>query len=376
MWPSTCGAAHRRLASMSRSSFLPKTRKCCGYRPVSRMDSSSCRRPLTSYTRRPTTGIRSMSAHCSGAIPRCAFLGLSRVRPSSHRAMPRDRRLPQPKPIREVTQSPTILVTGARGQLGRELAVALAALGNVIALDRTALNLADCDSVVKTVRSTAPGLIVNAGAYTAVDRAEQERDLAFAVHENAPAILALEAKRLNAVVIHYSTDYIFDGTQRTPYDENATPNPLNAYGESKLAGERAIVASGASAIVLRTSWIYSLRGNNFLLTIRRLASERDELRVVADQTGVPNWARALANATATLVGRGIPYLADRAGLYHMSARGQTTWYEFAQAIVGHRARARIVPITTAEYPTRARRPAYGVLDSAKFEQTFGLTLPH
>ena len=291
--------------------------------------------------------------------------------------MPRDRRLPQPKSIRKVTPSPTILVTGARGQLGRELAVALAALGgNVVALDRTALNLADRDSVVKTVRSIAPGLIVNAGAYTAVDRAEQERDLAFAVNENAPAILALEAKRLNAVVIHYSTDYVFDGTQRTPYDENVTPNPLNAYGESKLAGERAIVASGASAIVLRTSWIYSLRGHNFLLTIRRLASERDELRVVADQTGVPNWARALANATATLVGRGIPYLADRAGLYHMSSRGHTTWYEFAQAIVGHRARARIVPITTAEYPTPARRPAYGVLNSAKFEQTFGLTLPH
>jgi dTDP-4-dehydrorhamnose reductase len=290
--------------------------------------------------------------------------------------MPRDRRLPPPKPILELTQAPTILVTGARGQLGRELAIALVPCGNVIALDRTALDLADRDSVVNTVRAVAPALIVNAGAYTAVDRAEQERDVAFAVNGNALAILAEEAKRLNAVVIHYSTDYVFAGTQRMPYDENVTPNPLNAYGESKLAGERAIAASGASAIVLRTSWVYSLRGSNFLLTIRRLASERDELRIVADQIGVPNWARSLADATATLVGRGMPYLAERAGLYHMSSRGHTTWYEFARAIVGEQTRARIVPITTAEYPTPARRPAYGVLNTAKFEQTFGLTLPH
>jgi dTDP-4-dehydrorhamnose reductase len=290
--------------------------------------------------------------------------------------MLRDRRLPPPKPIPELTQAPTILVTGARGQLGRELAIALAACGNVIALDRAALDLADRDSVVNTVRTIAPALIVNAGAYTAVDRAEQERDVAFAINGNAPAILGEEAKRLNAVVIHYSTDYVFAGTQRMPYDENVTPNPVNAYGESKLAGERAIAASGASAIVLRTSWVYSLRGSNFLLTMRRLASERDELRVVADQIGVPNWARSLADATATLVGRGMPYLAERAGLYHMSARGHTTWYEFARAIVGDRTRARIVPITTAEYPTPARRPAYGVLSTAKFEQTFGLALPH
>jgi dTDP-4-dehydrorhamnose reductase len=275
-----------------------------------------------------------------------------------------------------VTLAPTILVTGAHGQLGRELAVALAALGNVIALDRTALDLADRDSVIKTVRAVAPALIVNAAAYTAVDRAEQERDVAFAVNGSAPAILAEEAKRRNAVLIHYSTDYVFDGGQRIPYDENVTPNPLNAYGETKLAGERAIAASGASAIVLRTSWVYSLRGSNFLLTIRRLASERDELRVVADQIGVPNWARSLASATATLVGRGIPYLAERTGLYHMSSSGHTTWYEFAQEIVGEGTRARIVPITTAEYPTPARRPAYGVLNTAKFERTFGLTLPH
>ena len=275
-----------------------------------------------------------------------------------------------------MTPPPTILVTGARGQLGGELAAALAVCGNVIALDRVALDLTDHDSIVKTVRAIAPALIVYAAAYTAVDRAEQERAVAFAINGDAPAILAEEAKRLKAVVIHYSTDYVFDGMQRKPYGENVTPNPVSAYGESKLAGEDAIATIGGAAIVLRTSWVYSLRGSNFLLTIRRLASERDELRVVADQVGVPNWARLLANATATLVGRGTPYLAERAGLYHMSSRGHTTWCEFARAIVGERARARIVPITTAEYPTPARRPAYGVLDTTKFEQTFALTLPH
>jgi len=290
--------------------------------------------------------------------------------------MPRDRRLPQPKRIREVTHAPTILVTGARGQLGYELAAALGAHGNVVALDRAALDLADRESVVKTVRAIAPALIVNAAAYTAVDRAEQERDIAFAVNADAPAILAQEAKRLNAVVIHYSTDYVFDGAQQIPYDENVTPNPLNAYGETKLAGERAIAASGTAAIVLRTSWVYGLRGSNFLLTIRRLASERDELRVVADQIGVPNWSRSLAKATAILVGRGMPYLAERTGLYHMSAGGHTTWYEFARAIVGEGTRARIIPIATAEYPTPSSRPAYGVLNTGKFERTFGLTLPH
>ncbi|HEY3180964.1 MAG TPA: dTDP-4-dehydrorhamnose reductase [Casimicrobiaceae bacterium] len=275
-----------------------------------------------------------------------------------------------------MTAAATILVTGARGQLGNELAAALGGLGRVIALDRSALDLADGDSLVRTVRAIAPALIVNAAAYTAVDRAERERDVAFAVNSKAPALLAEEAKRRKALLIHYSTDYVFDGEQRTPYGEDATPNPLNVYGETKLAGERAISAVGASAVVFRTSWVYSLRGSNFLLTIRRLASERDELRIVADQVGVPNWARSLAAATATLVGRGIPYLAERAGLYNMSCSGHTTWYEFARAITGECTKARIVPITTAEYPTPARRPPYGVLDTEKFERTFGLELPH
>ncbi len=270
-------------------------------------------------------------------------------------------------------QQPTILVTGSRGQLGYEVAAALRRFGNVFALDRTALDLSDSDAIVDRIRSIAPSLIVNAAAYTAVDRAERERDAAFAINARAPEVIAEEAKRAGAVLIHYSTDYVFDGKQRTPYDERAIPRPLNVYGESKLAGERAIASTAAAAIVLRTSWVYSLRGSNFLLTIRRLAAERDELRIVDDQVGVPNWARDLAHATAALVERGLPYLVERAGLYHFSASGTATWYSFAREIVADDAK-RIVPITTDQYPTPARRPAYGVLDTARFASTFGIEL--
>ncbi|MGE5667279.1 MAG: dTDP-4-dehydrorhamnose reductase [Betaproteobacteria bacterium] len=271
---------------------------------------------------------------------------------------------------------PTILVTGANGQLGSELAAALAAHGEVAACDRAALDLADPSRIVRVVREIAPQLIVNAGAYTAVDRAETERELAFTVNARAPEVLADEARRSGAVLIHYSTDYVFDGTASKPCEETAATGPRNVYGESKLEGERAIAASGAQALTFRTSWVYSLRGANFLTTIRRLAAERDELRIVADQVGVPNWSRALAAATATLVGRGIGYLAGHAGLYHLSAQGATTWYEFAQAIVGNVAHPRITPITTAEYPTPARRPAYAVLDTRRFAAAFGFALPH
>jgi dTDP-4-dehydrorhamnose reductase len=270
---------------------------------------------------------------------------------------------------------PTILVTGARGQVGAELAVLLAAHGDVTAVDRAALDLADPDAIVAAVRGLKPDLIVNAGAYTAVDRAETERDLAFAVNATAPGILAAEAKRLSAVLIHYSTDYVFDGAARAPYAEDAPVAPLSVYGASKLAGEQAIVAAGARALTLRTSWVYGMRGSNFLLTIRRLAATRDELSIVADQTGVPNWCRTLAAATARIVAMGLPALADRSGLYHLSSTGQATWFDFARAIVGDAPTPRIVPITTAEYPLPARRPAFGVLATARFERTFGFALP-
>ena len=269
---------------------------------------------------------------------------------------------------------PTILVIGARGQLGFELARLLPPYGEVTPLDRAQLDLGEPDAIRETLRALRPALVVNAAAYTAVDQAEREAERAEAINARAPAILAEEAKRLDALLIHYSTDYVFDGAAATPYPEDAPTNPLGVYGASKLRGEQAIVASGCRYLVLRTSWVYGLRGHNFLLTIRRLAAERDELRIVADQLGVPNWSRALADATATLVSRGLDILAERAGLYHLSARGSTNWFEFARAIVGPVEKPRVLPITTAEYPTAARRPPYTVLATEKLEHVFGVSL--
>lgn len=270
---------------------------------------------------------------------------------------------------------PVILLTGAAGQLGFELAPLLTAHGEVEALDRAALDLADADAVAAAVRRVRPQIIVNAAGYTAVDRAESEPALADAINARAPAVLAEEAKRLDALLIHYSTDYVFDGNSTEPYREEDQANPLNVYGSSKLAGERAIRAAGVAHLILRTSWIYGLHGQNFLLTMRRLAATRDELRVVADQFGVPNWSRALAQATASLVSRGPAALAKKTGIYHLSGRGRASWFDFARAIFDGADRPRVVPITTAEYPTPARRPASAVLATDKFEAAFGFALP-
>ena len=268
-----------------------------------------------------------------------------------------------------------ILVTGTGGQVGGELAKILPAHGEVIALDRAALDLADPDAIAAAMRAAKPSLVINAAAYTAVDLAERERERAFAINARAPEVMAEEAKRLGAVLVHYSTDYVFDGRASSPYGEDDPTGPLNVYGESKLAGERAIAASGARALVLRTSWVYGLTGKNFLLTIRRLARERDEIRIVADQTGTPNWSRALAAATPRLVALGPAAPAERAGLYHFTSTGSTTWHGFARAIVGEAAKPVVTPIATSEYPTPAQRPAYGVLSTARFERAFGFALP-
>ena len=270
---------------------------------------------------------------------------------------------------------PTILLIGSAGQLGFELTRVLPAHGEVVALDRAALDLADADAVVAAVRGARPRLIVNAAAYTAVDRAESEPGQADALNTRAPGILAEEARRAGALLIHYSTDYVFDGAGAAPYDELAVPNPVNAYGRSKLGGERAIAAAGGLSLVLRTSWVYGLRGRNFLTTMRQLAVEREEIKVVADQVGTPNWTRSLAEATALLVGRGGADLAERAGLYHLSGGGSTSWFDFARAIFADADQSRVVPITSAEYPTAARRPRNSVLASGKFADTFGFALP-
>ena len=269
----------------------------------------------------------------------------------------------------------SILLTGADGQLGTELTPLLSRCGDVVATDLAQLDLANPDAIVAAMRGLKPDLIVNAGAYTAVDRAETDTGLAFAVNARAPAILAEEAKRLSAVLVHYSTDYVFDGTRTTPYSEQDLAKPMNVYGASKLEGEQAIASIGAHALVLRTSWVYGRHGKNFLLTIQKLAAERDEIRIVADQVGVPNWTRSLATATARLVDLGLPGLAERSGLYHFSSTGAASWFEFARAIVGDVPRPRVLPITTADYPTPARRPAYGVLSTALFRNTFGFGLP-
>jgi dTDP-4-dehydrorhamnose reductase len=225
------------------------------------------------------------------------------------------------------------------------------------------------------MRRIKPLIVVNAAGYTAVDRAESEPALAEAINARAPALLAEEAKRLDALLIHYSTDYVFDGNSTQPYREEDQTKPLNVYGKSKLGGERAIAAAGGAHLILRTSWIYGWHGQNFLLTMRRLAATRDELRIVADQFGVPNWSRVLAEATAGLVSRGAAALAKRSGVYHLSGRGRASWFDFARAIFDDADRPRVVPITTAEYPTPARRPPSAVLATGKFEETFGIALP-
>jgi len=262
-----------------------------------------------------------------------------------------------------------ILLTGATGQVGWELRKTLAPLGEVRAFNRFGLDLADTPVLVATVRSLQPQLIVNAAAYTAVDKAEIERDMAFAVNATAPRVLAEEARRIGALLVHYSTDYVFDGEKNEPYVEKDATRPINAYGASKLAGEQAIVASGCRHLILRTSWVYGPRGRNFYLTMLRLAKERPELRVVDDQLGAPTSSLEIARATATLLAKGSQ------GLYHMTAAGETTWCGFARAILERAGSATpVVAIRTTEYPTPAKRPRNSRLDCSKLRAEHGVSL--
>jgi dTDP-4-dehydrorhamnose reductase len=267
-----------------------------------------------------------------------------------------------------------ILLTGRNGQLGHELERALAPLGEVVATGRAEFDLSDLDAIGPAIERTRPDVIVNAAAYTAVDHAESERAAAFRVNAEAVGRIGEAAARRGALVIHYSTDYVFDGSKSAPYTEEDAPHPLNVYGESKLAGEQALAASGCRHLILRTGWVYESRGQNFLLTILKLAHERDELRVVGDQVGSPTAARDLAAASAKLLALGeIP-----TGIFHLAAAGQCSWFEFAREILAlsGNLRVRLTQITTAEYPTAARRSRYSVLSCEKLRRACGIALPH
>lgn len=277
-----------------------------------------------------------------------------------------------------------ILLTGKNGQVGYELERALQCVADVTAVDSRQLNLCSPDQVRKMVASIKPDLIVNPAAYTAVDMAEKYSVDAMQVNAAAPSLLATEARKVGAGIIHYSTDYVFDGSKQAPYLEEDRPCPVNVYGASKLAGEQAIQVSGAPHLILRTSWVYGLRGKNFLLTVLRLARERDELRIVADQFGAPTWSRTIAEVTAQVIAqlKAAPDTAQwwrqKGGVYHVTAQGTTTWHGFAESILARATLEKVPPvvgIATSEYPTPAARPAYSVLSNDKFGKTFNLSMP-
>ena len=275
-----------------------------------------------------------------------------------------------------------ILLIGKNGQVGWELRRTLAPLAEVVAVDYPEINLTDTPALRQFVAGTRPAVVVNAAAYTAVDKAETETELCRQVNAVAPGVLAGEAKKIGALMVHYSTDYVFDGAKTSPYVETDTPNPMGAYGQSKLEGDRAVKASGADHLIFRLCWVYGARGQNFMLTMQRLAREREKLRVVGDQFGCPTWSRMIAETTALAL-KQVLAGADRSGFngeYHLAASGQTNWHEFASRIIewmpeAERKCRAVEKIATAEYPTPARRPAYSVLDCGKLRKTFGLRLP-
>ena len=274
-----------------------------------------------------------------------------------------------------------ILLTGKTGQLGWELQRALAPLGEIIAPDRGQMDLTNPDAIRNSIRAAAPDIIVNAAGYTTVDKAEAERDLAYQINAVAPGIIAEEARRAGALLMHYSTDYVYDGAKQLPYDEADAPNPVNCYGQSKLAGEQAIIAAGCRHLILRASWIYSVRGTNFVLTMLRLAREKRDISVVTDQIGCPSWARYLATASAEILVTN-HNLQNTSSIYHLSSTGHTTRFDFAKIIVAlakessnpDTAWASIHPTTTEKYPLPAKRPLYAATSKAKVMQRFGIKI--
>jgi dTDP-4-dehydrorhamnose reductase len=273
-----------------------------------------------------------------------------------------------------------ILITGQHGQVSLALQQRLQDLGELIVLGRDQLDLADVDQIRQQVRAQRPDLIINAAAHTAVDQAESEADVAFAINAIAPGVLAEEAEALGIPLIHYSTDYVFDGNKPAPYTEADTPNPLGVYGQSKLAGEQAIAAVGGEYLILRTSWVYSNHGKNFLLTMQRLLQEKPHLRIVADQIGAPTWAGTIANSTRALIDRWQAGKAGEWGIYHLTAQGETSWFGFAAAIAeqlraGGTACAELEAIPSSAYPTPAKRPLNSRLDCSRLQQQWQVSQP-
>ncbi len=277
------------------------------------------------------------------------------------------------------------MIFGKTGQLGWELNRTLAPLADVVALGPDELDLVDVDALVRTIHEVQPGLIVNASAYTAVDEAEREAELAMLLNQKVPMVMAEAARKLKAPFIHYSTDYVFDGTKTSPYTEEDWTNPLNVYGQSKLKGEQAIREAGGAFVILRTSWVYSLRGNGFVSKVLSWARKQESLKIVTDQVGSPTWARMLAETTSAVVARGFAdsweYFSERSGVYHLGGAGGVSRFDFTQAILKADLRPeeqslkKMEPALTVDFPTPARRPLYTVLDCSRFERNFGLRLP-
>jgi dTDP-4-dehydrorhamnose reductase len=273
-----------------------------------------------------------------------------------------------------------VLISGQHGQVSRELQRRLGSVGELIVLGRDQLDLAQPEQIRQQVQKIRPDLIINAAAHTAVDLAESEPETAFAINAVAPGIFAEEALILGIPLIHYSTDYVFDGKKVGPYNEDDTPNPLGVYGKSKLAGERAIIDVQGKHLVLRTSWVYSTYGRNFLLTMQRLLQERPEVRIVADQIGAPTWAGTIANSTLALIERWQAGEAVTWGTYHLTAQGKTSWFGFAQAI-GEALRqqgkpcANLLPIPSSDYPTPAVRPLNSCIDCSRLQREWGVRQP-
>ena len=291
--------------------------------------------------------------------------------------------MPTPAPIR-------ILLLGRTGQVGSELLPRLSTFGEVIAPGRSQLDLASEEAIRSTVRSIRPAIIINAAAYTAVDRAESEPELATRINAVAPAVLAQEARKCGAILIHYSTDYVFDGNKGAPYVEQDVPAPLNQYGRSKLTGEQDMMSAGGVYFILRTSWVYAERGSNFLLTMLTLGRERESLRIVNDQTGAPTSATVIADATISVLRKcqapgSHESMNPFAGIYHLTCSGETTWFEFARAIFAETRKLgtgeefkvkEVIPISTSEYGAPAQRPLYSVLSTEKFQSIFDFAPPH